>query len=145
MPRGIRRDSLPFGPCTSMLPSCMAIFTPEGTGIGLRPIRDICSFPLTAKCASQNLVLKLSLPKFPSKNSLPDFANDFAAQLGFASGAAAHQAFRRSHDADPQAAYDRTNLCDTQITPRSRPRNPLHASDDATAVRRVLQENAQHL
>jgi hypothetical protein len=34
---------LPFGPCTSILPGCMAIFTPAGTGIGLRPIRDIFS------------------------------------------------------------------------------------------------------
>src|SRR5208337_4709550 len=47
--------SLPLGPCTSTLPPLTEeIFTPAGTGIGLRPIRDIVSLSLFPECVPQN-------------------------------------------------------------------------------------------
>src|SRR5712692_8297759 len=127
MPRGIAKESLPFGPCTSILPACMAIFTPAGTGIGLRPIRDIFSIFLD------------------SKYRLPDFAKKFAAQPSLTRRAAAHQPLRGSHDADAQPTHDGTNFLRAQIRAGARARNALQAGDYAAAVRRVLQENAQHL
>src|SRR5215813_6657968 len=44
IPRGTATLSLPLGPWTSILSEAMAILTPEGTEIGLFPIRDICLF-----------------------------------------------------------------------------------------------------
>src|SRR5262249_988752 len=118
IPRGMPTESFPFGPCTSTLSAVRAIFTPCGTVIGLRPIRDIF---------------------------LPNLAENLAAEPGLASGAAAHQALRRSQNADAQAAHDRTDFSRAGVQARARPRNTLHARDDAAAIGRVLQENAQHL
>src|SRR4051794_2497314 len=95
-----------------MLPACWAILTPAGTGIGLRPIRDIF-YSLTSL-----LLAGLKNPPLhywgaaccaPTK-PLPDLAENFAANFRFAGGAAAHQAFRRGENADAQTAYDRANV-----------------------------------
>src|SRR6267378_3937053 len=138
MPCGIAKESLPFGPCTSILPVCRAIFTPAGTGIGLRPIRDIYSS------------LFKSLPSWaqhaaPLQTRLPDFAKNLAAHFGLARRTAAHQPLRRGHDADAQPAYDGTNVGRAEIRTGARARDALQAGDHAAAVRGVLQENAQHL
>src|SRR5262249_24573088 len=116
--RGTPTVLLPFGPCTSILSAAMPIFTPVGTVIGLRPIRDIF---------------------------LPNLAENFAADAGFASGAAAHQAFRRGQNADAQAADDGANFGRAGVTASAGARNALHASDHAAAIGRVLQENPEHL
>src|SRR6266481_5460018 len=127
IPCGMAKESFPFGPCTSILPPCMATFTPAGTGIGLFPIRDIFFFSLNSKCP------------------LPHFAKNFAAQLGFARRAAAHQPLRRGHDADAQSAHHGTDVRRAEIRACARARDALQPGDHAAAVRRVLQENAQHL
>src|SRR4029077_19419796 len=131
MPCGIAKESLPFGPCTSILPPCMAIFTPEGTAIGLCPIRDICS-------SSLRILLRANY-------ALPNLAQKFAADFGLARRAAAHQPLWRSQNADAQPAHDRLDLPRAAIRARARARNALAAADHAAAVRRVLQEDTQHL
>src|SRR5438874_12818708 len=132
MPRGTAMVILPLGPCTSILPAATAIFTPEGSGIGLFPIRDIVLVQRFVKsCALQTFL----------KTCLPDFAEQFAAHVGFARGAAAHQALRRGHNAAAQATNDRLNVMRADITARSRPRNALDAGNDAATVRGVLQKN----
>src|SRR3984957_5279717 len=75
---------------------------------------------------------------------LPNFAKNLAAHLGFARRSAAHQALRRGHNADAQPANHRTNVRGAQITARSWTRNALEPGDHTAAVRRILQENAQH-
>src|SRR5215471_2780302 len=120
--------SLPLGPCTSTLPPATGlIFTPEGTGIGLRPIRDIVSLSF-----SQNF-------------RLPDFAKNFAAEIRLAGSATGHHALWRGENADAQPANDGTDFARAEIVALAGARNALHAGDDAAAVRRVLQEDAQGL
>src|SRR5277367_3141839 len=145
MPCGSGTVSLPFGPCTSTRPFCSAIFTPAGTGIGLRPIRDICSsLAPKARIALQFARLWRSMLRPYKFNSLPNFAENFAANFGFAGAAAAHQTLWRRQNIDAQAANDRANVGYTQITARAGARNALHAGDHAAAVRCVLQEYTQH-
>src|SRR4051794_507857 len=43
MPGGSGRDSSPFGPRTRTISSATSIWTPDGTAIGIRPIRDIAT------------------------------------------------------------------------------------------------------
>src|SRR5271163_4411051 len=146
MPCGSGTVSLPFGPCTSTWPACRAIFTPAGTGIGLRPIRDICS-SLSSKTRIVYILPKPggASPAPTNSKPLPDFAENFAAYFGFAGGTAAHQAFWRGQNVDAQAAHDRTNIQRAEIAARAGAGNALYAGDDAAAVRRVLQEHAKNL
>src|SRR5229473_2506356 len=81
----------------------------------------------------------------PLDARLPDFAKNLAADFRFTRRAAAHQPLRRGHDTDAQPAHDRANIVRAEIRTSARARNALQASDHAAAVRRVLQENAQHL
>src|SRR5271168_610435 len=127
--------SLPFGPCTSTLPPVELIFTPAGTGIGLRPIRDICPilyFPTRSISPAR-------------VSRLPNFTKNFAADVRFAGGAAGHEALRRSQNADAQAADNRLDFRGAEIITLAGTRNALQATDDTAAIRRVLQENAQGL
>src|SRR5579859_922600 len=130
MPCGTGTTSLPFGPCTSTWPPCNAIFTPCGTGIGLRPIRDIY----------------LSAPKIfcSKKPNLPNFAQNLAAHSRLARGAAAQQPFWRRQNVDSEPADHRTDLGIAEIPARSGSRNALDPGNHAAAVRRVLQKHAQN-
>src|SRR5580704_4558693 len=76
---------------------------------------------------------------------LPNLAENLAADFGFARGTSAHQAFWRRQNVDAQPANDRADIGCAEIAARAGARNALDAGDDAAAVRRVLQENAQHL
>src|SRR5580658_7167456 len=143
MPCGNGTVSLPFGPCTSTCPACRAIFTPAGTGIGLRPIRDICS-SLAPETQIRYSLLDLGAACCAPTNRLPDFAENFAAYFGFAGAASAHQALWRRQNVDAQAANDRADVHGPEITARAGARNALDAGDDAATVRCVLQENAKH-
>src|SRR5438874_513104 len=58
--------------------------------------------------------------------------------------AAAHHASRGGQNADAQAAHHRPNLRHAKVGACAGPGNPPQAADDAAAVGRVLQENAQH-
>src|SRR5687767_6995142 len=67
------RTSSPFGPfAVTVLPSVVTV-TPEGTGIGILPTRDM---------------------------GLPDLAEDFAADAGGTRLAVGHHAARRGQDGD---------------------------------------------
>src|SRR5438552_17133818 len=127
MPCGIAKDNLPFGPCTSIFPLCRPIFTPAGNGIGFCPMRDIFSIFLN------------------QKYRLPNLAKNLAAHFGLARRSAAHQPFRRGHDADAQPAHHWANIGRSEIRARARTRNALQSGDYAAPVRRVLQEDTQHL
>src|SRR5271157_2486824 len=96
---GTSTRSLPLGPCTSTLPPAELIFTPAGIGIGLRPIRDICSVPF-----SQTLLLKLVL------TPLPHFAKNLATDVGFAGRASGHQSLWSGEDTDAEASDNRANV-----------------------------------
>src|SRR5271154_3713099 len=138
------KDSLPLGPCTSTLPACMANFTPCGRGIGLLPIRDIFRVPFQKTlCLLQSCAKPGAACCAPTKAWLPDFAEQFAAEIGFARGTAAHQTLRRGENADAEAANDRANFRGANIAARAGTRNALDAGDDAAAVRGVLEKYAQ--
>src|SRR5579859_5045889 len=112
--------SLPLGPCTSTCPPCKAIFTPAGTGIGFRPIRDICSSLAPETQKNPRSEKPGTVCRAPTKsNQLPNLAKNFAADLGFAGGTAAHQAFRRGQNVDAETANDRANLGCAKIAARA--------------------------
>src|SRR5271165_3215346 len=128
MPCGSGTMSLPLGPCTSTCPLCRAIFTPAGTGIGLRPIRDICS-SLAPETRIVYILLDWGAACCAPTNSepLPDFAENLAADFGFARGTSAHQAFRRRQNVDTQPADHGADFGRAKITARARARNALYA------------------
>src|SRR2546425_8930358 len=69
MPFGSGTASLPLGPCTSTQPGCKAIFTPLGTTIGLRPIRDIRFF-LTLQILAAKTTYQTSQSSSPPTRAL---------------------------------------------------------------------------
>src|SRR6266853_781460 len=136
MPNGTARLILPLGPCTSILSATTATFTPEGSRIGLFPMRDIVLVqPFIKSCAA--------CCKTCRKLLLPNFAEQFAANISFARGASAHQTFGSGDDADAQPAHHRLDVVRADIKTRSVTRNALDAGKDAAAIRRVRQEHAQ--
>src|ERR1700751_438668 len=141
--RGTSTLSLPLGPCSSTLPPAVLIFTPAGTGMGLRPIRDMCcvflpSISLLPRSTGAQQAA-------PLETQLPDLAKNLAADIGLARGAAGHQAFRRGQDADAEPADDRRDFLGPQVVALARARNALHAGDHAAAVRGVLEKDTQSL
>src|SRR5271155_3959188 len=114
MPWGSGTVSLPFGPCTSTWPLCRAIFTPAGTGIGLRPMRDICSSlaPETQKIYNPKKRAQRAVP-------LPNLTENFATDFGFAGAAAAHQTLWRRQNVDAQAANDGADICCAEVAART--------------------------
>src|SRR6266403_1382544 len=141
MPRGTAMLNLPFGPWTSILSVATAIFTPEGSRIGLFPMRDIVLVqPFVNSCAAPCKTFEQTLA---TRLPLPDFAQQFASDIRFARGAATRQSLRRGDDADTQSADHRLYVMRADIAARSGTRDALDAGDDAAAVRSVFQENAQ--
>src|ERR1700746_2528744 len=137
-PRGTATVILPLGPCTSILSAATATFTPEGSGIGLFPMRDIVlaqpfvkSFPACCRLFQ--------------KPSLPDFAEQFAANIRLARGAPAHQTLRSRNNTDAQSADHRLDVKTSDVAASSWTRNALDAGNHAAAIRRVLQKYAQGL
>src|SRR5262245_38388507 len=60
--RGTVRESLPFGPSTRTVPSATCTFTPPGTVIGMRPIRDMIVLPHRAEqLAADALLARLAV------------------------------------------------------------------------------------
>src|SRR5712692_5498514 len=139
IPCGTATESFPFGPCTSTLPLCSATFTAEGTGIGLRPMRDISSSLTPTVYILPNWGAACCAPT----NRLPDLTKNFAAHFALSRGSAAHNPFRRGQNADAQPAHDRANFVRATVGPRAWPGDALQARDHAAAVRRVLQKDAQ--
>src|SRR4051812_41039460 len=54
---GIDRESVPCGPLTEMVPGAIVTSTPLGTGMGLRPMRDISGLPDVAEDLAADLAL----------------------------------------------------------------------------------------
>src|SRR5271163_1434988 len=131
IPFGTTTRILPLGPCTSTASSLIWIFTPDGTGIILFPIRDMALFDPRIT----------EIPADP----LPDLAHDFAADAGLARRLPGHQALGRRHNRNPHSAHYLPDVRLAHIPPRSRPRDALQVRDYAAAVRRVAQKQAQRL
>src|SRR5580765_6071059 len=121
IPCGTFTLSLPLGPCTSMASGPICTFTPAGSGIGFRPIRDM------AFCL------------------LPDFAEQLAAEPLFTRRATRHDSTRSAQNVDSQAAEDSLNLFHRHIAAAAGTGDTAKVGDDATLVRRVLQKDAQGL
>src|SRR6266496_4206422 len=121
MPGGTGVLSFPFGPCTSSAVSPTATFTPEGTGMTLRPTRDIV----------------------PS--SLPDVAEDVAAHSLARGRASGHDPAGGGEDVDAEAAVHAGDLVLAAVDPAARAAHPLQVGDDALHAGAVLQDDAQHV
>src|SRR5258708_2128422 len=110
---------VPLGPFTvTTFPSCL-ISTPFGTGISFLPIRDM-----------GNLL---------TRRSLPDLAEDFAADAaldGFLSG---QHALRGRNDGKPEAAEHARDLLLVTVDAAARARNALDTVDDRLAPGRVFE------
>src|SRR5512142_15946 len=79
MSRWMRSESSPFGPCTRTTPGSIVTVTPLGTGMGLRPMRDM---------------------------RLPDLRDDLAADALLAGLVARHDTAGRRDDRGAHAALD---------------------------------------
>src|SRR5260370_31134537 len=82
MPCGIAKESFPFGPCTSILSVCKAIFTPAGIGIGLFPIRNIFSIFLDWKYRLPNFAKYLAAHLGLARRARPRWAERYFAKFG---------------------------------------------------------------
>src|SRR5436190_1550401 len=119
MSRGMRSKSSPFGPWTRTSSGSIATVTPDGTGMGLRPMRDIAG--------------------------LPDLRHDLAADARLAGLVAGHDAPGRGHDRRPHAAEDLRDLVVADVAALAGARDALEPGDRAAAVVGVLQRHADHL
>src|SRR3954471_1968639 len=81
MSRGMRSESSPLGPCTRTTSGSIVTVTPDGTAMGLRPIR------LMAACS-------------------PDLCHDLAADALLARLVAGHDAVGRRDDGGAHATLD---------------------------------------
>src|SRR5215210_396873 len=118
MSREMRSESSPLGPFTETSSGSMLISTPEGTTIGLRPIRDM---------------------------GLPDERDDFAADARGAGLVTGHHAARGGHDRGSHPALDLRDAALVDVEALARARGALEAADGARAILGVLQADAQQL
>src|SRR5579863_7335180 len=123
MPGGRAVSSLPLGPCTATVLPSILIVTPLGSAIGFFPIRDINSL----------------------FSSLPNLAQQLAAQTLFAGLATGHNAFRRGQNVDAHATEHARNLCAAHIDAATRPRHALDVRDGSFIVIAILQINPKDL
>src|SRR4051812_48002687 len=116
MSRGLRSSRLPRGPATRTTSGSIVTVTPEGTGMGCLPIRDIRS---------------------------PNVRDDFAAYtlaLGLVAG---HHALRRGDDRRAHAALDLGDLAVVDVGTPAGARHAAHARDDGLTALGVLERHAQ--
>src|SRR5687767_7753089 len=118
MPGGIRCVSVPLGPLTSTASGDTLTFTPDGTGIGFLPIRDIAE-------------------------SSPDVAQHFAADTGLDGVAAGHHAVRGRENARAEPAHDARDVVSAEVDAPARPADPLETGNDRLAARSVLEREPQ--
>src|SRR5436190_5347753 len=107
--------SVPFGPLTVTASPSWRTSTPLGSSIGFFPIRDMERF------------------------SLPDLAEDFAADAALDGFVAGQDALGRRHDGQPEAAEDLRDLLLVAVDAAARAGDPLDAVDDRLARGRVLE------
>src|SRR3954451_7611889 len=112
MSRLMRSSSEPPGPATRTTSGSIVTVTVSGTGMGLRPMRDI---------------------------RLPDLRHDLAAHAGAARLVAGHDAAGRRDDRRAHAALDLADAVRRGVVALARARDPAQAADRRAAVLRVLQ------
>src|SRR3954447_5293109 len=112
------RLSVPFGPLTVTWRPSIVTSTPDGTGMGRRPIRDMSVH-------------------------LPDEREDFAAQLRLARLLAGHDPLARADDDDAQAAEHARDVRLACVDAQAGLADPLEAGDDRDLPVDVLQGDAQ--
>src|SRR3954464_10322676 len=108
------RLSVPFGPLTVTLRPLIVTSTPDGTGMGRRPMRDMSS-------------------------CLPDEREDFAAELGLAGLRAGHDPLARADDDDAQAAEDAGDVGLAGVDPQPGLADALQPGHDRHLAVDVLQ------
>src|SRR5258705_3904627 len=113
--------SSPLGPLTCPVWPSILMSTPLGTGIGLRPIRDMVAVPL------------------------PDPGEDFPAYIPLAGLTVGQQPMGRGDDGDAQAAEHPRHLLCLRVDPQTGLGDPANAGQAALAVRAVLQLDHQGL
>src|SRR5690606_37385552 len=106
-----------------MVWSLIVTSTPSGISTGILPMRDT------------------GAPPRPPKMSLPNVANHFAADAGFASFLVAHHALRRRQDGNAKATQHTGHLVPLRVDPQARAADPPDPRDDPLLVGGVLQEN----
>src|SRR6185369_3085504 len=110
------RLSEPFGPLTVRLRPSMVTSTPDGTGMGRRPIRDMSVH-------------------------LPDEREDFAAQLRLTRLLAGHDPLARADD--DEAAEDSRDVGLARVDAQAGLADPLESGDDRDLPVDVLESDAQ--
>src|SRR5436305_2640703 len=126
MPPGSMALTLPLGPSTRTVLPLTVYLTPVGSGIGFLPIRDMMN-PFMA-CESRvafavvplqpvSRRLKCSYYRIEDSNlkrlclfSLPDFAENLAADTFAAGLTAGHDTLGSSHDGDAKTSLDAADL-----------------------------------
>src|SRR5205085_11890179 len=108
-----------------------------------RSVTSVSSLFQSCLTGAQRPFASLEIRRRPY-NSLPNLTKNLAANFALACCAAAHHASRRGQNADAQSADHRADLRRPAVSARAGPGNALQTADDAAAVGRVLQEDAQH-
>src|ERR1051325_9311233 len=111
-------ESDPFGPLTVRVLPSFRTSTPLGSGIGFFPIRDMGL-------------------------SLPDLAEDLAADAALGGLGATQDALRRRDDGQSESAEDAGDLLLVAVNAAAGARDALDAVDDRLAVGRVLEVDPQ--
>src|SRR6185312_14759478 len=119
MPAGTARVRVPLGPLASNRPSRISTLTLAGSGMGLRPTRDMVF------------------------SGLPDLAQYFPAHPLFAGLASGHHPARGAEDADPQPAQHRPDLMAADVDAAPGLRHPPQIADHRLVVGPVLELHPQ--
>src|SRR5262249_9162425 len=109
----IARSSEPFGPFTETWRSAIFTSTPEGTGMGLRPTRDISA-------------------------TSPDVAEDLAAHATLARLAVGHETLARGQDSYTETAEHTRHVLGLGVDPETRLGDAPEPGDHPLALGRVL-------
>src|SRR4051794_6120859 len=116
MSRETRSWSSPLGPFTRTSSGSIVSSTPDGTGIGCLPIRDM---------------------------RLPDLRDELAANAVTACVVTGHQAARGRDDRCAHATEDARDVLRGDVGAATRLGDALQARDDRAAVLRVLEAHVQ--
>src|SRR6478735_4930706 len=120
MAPGMVRLRVPLGPFTVTSAPLMVTSTPEGTEMGALPMRDM-------------------------RGSLPDVAEDFAADLALARLTVGHQPIAGGQDGHPEATEDTRDAVTLAVDPQAGGGDAPQAGDGAGPVGGVLHRDRQHV
>src|SRR5579864_1023120 len=148
MPCGIRAETLPFGPSTTTVFVWTVYLTPLGSVMGFLPIRDIensfmacesrISFQLSRSTAARRLLVSAKSEPYSLLTlhslSLPNFAENLAANALAARLTAGHDTLWGRHDRDTQTALDAANLILADIHAATGTRDALQVANDSLIV-----------